>query len=535
MLTMSRPAVIESDEHRLGQEYASALWTHHRLLDFEDLVQRELDAAAERIAPGIVRIDRILFRLARRAKRAAHTSPGTWAPNPRPELAATLRARRSELGAQRNADPRWKTALAWADTPAEDAPERGGARRRAGESDDQFAERCASRRDRLTRREAYRAALYAERRIYWGTWNALVRSVDQARRDVIKRRKQGLPAEIRRPRFHDPLSLAADSGGFRVVERDVCGPRGGAIWWVVDVRIGLTDEWVRVRAKLGNWHAVPADARIRTAKLTRRQDGERRAYTLGLTVDVAKPTEGRAASGMIAFDWGHREHGHDRSSEGIRAWTWRGDDGATGEILIPAECRALIDHADAMRSRVDSAYDARQEAHGLLERNRHTYRRRLMRDGVRREEEAVWLRWEMRWERRMTRCRQRVQDLRRETYLRAIRDLRQRYGTFAFEAEVVSKIKTHQKEEERPRRQRANRDLATRYEFVELCEQFGADVIPVPARNTTRECPTCGVIGENGPELFTVCPSCGTARDKDYGATRIILRRAQEALANRAA
>lgn len=530
MLTMSRPARILSSEQRLGAECAAARWTYHRLLDFEDEHQRVLDATAEAIAPSIVRVGRIVSRLARRARWAERATEGSWVPNPRPELAKRLRARLAELRQARNADPRWKEACAWADTPAPDAPPRGGPRRRAGESDAEFAERRAKRRDRLTRREAYRAELYAQRRIYWGTWNALIRSADQARRDVLKRRAQGLPAEMRRPRYRDPVTLAADSGGFRIVER-------GPLWWVVELRLGTEPEWVRVRAKLGSWHAVPDGAQLRTAKLTRRKDGERWAYSLSLTAAMDKPVDWpRPEAGLVAFDWGHRAHGHALERQGVRAFVWLGSDGYRGEVILPRECRELTDEVDQLKSRMDAAFLARKRARGLPDRNRYGYRRRLMRQGVRTEEEARWLRWEMRYERQIARRRRRVLNLRRELYLRVVRELTARYARFAFEREVMQDIKDVQTDEQRPRRERSTRDLATRYEFVALCERFGAELIPVTSRNSTRECPDCGALLEkNGPELLVACPGCGTVRDKDEGAARVILRRAEEALANRAA
>src|SRR5262245_6465276 len=234
-LTMNRPALVESDEQRLDAEFRSARWLYHRLLDFEDLHQKELDRAAEAAAPGIVRVGRILARLSRRARRRERTTEGQWSPDPRPGLAERLRSTLAELRAARNADPRWGEACAWADTPADDAPARGGIRRKSGETDEDFAWRSAKRRDRLTRREAYRAELYAGRRIYWGTWNALLRSVDQARKSVLQRRKQGLPAEWRRPRWSDDGTLTADSG-FRVVDRE-------GLWWTIEMRLGITDEW----------------------------------------------------------------------------------------------------------------------------------------------------------------------------------------------------------------------------------------------------------------------------------------------------
>ena len=264
---------------------------------------------------------------------------------------------------------------------------------------------------------------------------------------------------------------------------------------------------------------------------------------MSLTVDVEKrnvekKTLACAPAGTVAFDWGHREHGHANAKEGLRAFTWLGGDGCEGEVLIPRECREALDEVDALKSRLDETFNARKAARHLPDRNRHGYRRRLMREGVRTEEESAWLRWEMRYERRIARRRARVLDLRREVYVRAVRELRSRYLTFAFEDESVSQLKITQKDEQMLRRKRSNRDLATRYEFVALCERFGVDIVTVTARNSTKECPEpgCGaLLPENGPDLVVACPACGTVRDKDRGAARVILKRAKEVLANRAA
>ncbi|GMV18399.1 MAG: hypothetical protein AMXMBFR56_66230 [Polyangiaceae bacterium] len=553
MLTLSRPAHVLSDAQRLDAEYRSARWLHHRLLDFEDEHQRVLDAAAEASAPGIVRVGRILARLSRRAKRRDRTTAGAWSPDPRFALAARLKVLLGELREVRNADPRWSAALGWADEQIGEpkrvrrrrAKDPRHVKRRKNEGEEAFVKRFAllttdesvehfaaklGKAPRRTRREEYRAKLYAARRCYWGTWNALCKSVDQARADVLARRKQGMPAEWRRPKFSDPSSLAADAGGFRVLKRD-------GLWWTVAIRLGAGEpEWVTVRAKGGNWHVVSEGAEITTAKLTRRQDGARWAYFLSLTIEgVEKRAVEWATTGRVAFDWGHREHGHDSAADGIRAFVWRGDDGRTGEILIPAECRTALDEIDSLKTRLDDTFNARKAARGLVDRNRYTYRRRLERSGVRTEEEANWLRWEMRYERRIAKRRKRFQNLRRETYTQAVRELCKHYAEFVFEAESNASIKRKQQDEQMPRRKRANRDLTARYEFVSLCERFGAALITVPARNSTRECPTCGQLGENGPELLAACPACGTVRDKDHGAAVVILRRAEEALANHAA
>src|SRR5690606_21904175 len=146
---MHRPARILAGVPELSDEFAAARWTYHRLLDFEDQHQRLLDEVAEQCAPGIRRIARLIYILARRQRRAERSSPGSWKPRGRAELMATLRDRLNELRRQRDADPRWKEALLWADGVDPDAPDRGKPRRKAGETDEEFEKRCAKRRNKL--------------------------------------------------------------------------------------------------------------------------------------------------------------------------------------------------------------------------------------------------------------------------------------------------------------------------------------------------------------------------------------------------
>lgn len=554
---MSRPARIDSDVLALDNEYRSARYLYHRLLDFEDQHQKMLDETAERVAPDIVRTARLIAILLGRAKRRERTVKGTWSPNPHPDWLPGLRYRLVELRNVRNASIEWKLALKWGDTPAEDAPARGGIRRKSGETDEEFEERTAKRRDKLTRREAWRKSLYdahvavgaTERsRVYWGTWNALLKSLDQARQSVLDARKRGMTAEWRRPRWDDPLSIAADAGGFRIVDRgggtttSRNGATAGNPWWTIEQR--LASGWVRFRAKVGNWHELPSDAELRTCKLTRRKRGRSWEYSVSICIG-GMPTERTFAhngkrelldgKGLVALDWGHREFGHPMEWKGLRVFTWRGEDGEHGEILLPGECRDETDAIDAMKSRVDAAFAARKKTLGIREKHRAPYRNHLLRSGVLTTEQATWIRWEERYERRMERSRRRIVNLRRETYTAAIRMLRRRYGVFAIEDETTTGHRRSAKEEQMLRRKRSNRELSARYEFTQLCERLGAEILPVPSRNSTRECPRCGKLGENTADLEIVCPHCGVAEDKDQRACVTILKRAKEALAKRSA
>ena len=572
MKAISRPAIVARESaDALGAEMRSARWLYHRLLDFEDQHQQILDGVAEECAPGIVRVARILAVLLRRQKRRERSCEGTWSPSPHPAWLASLRVILGELRKLRNADPRWKDACRWADEPTGEAkaPRRRRAKpasavkRRKGESEEaygkrfallttdeteeHFAAKCANA-PRRTRRETSRQALYdahvaegaTERsRVYWGTWNALLASVDQARKSVLSRRKEGMPAEWRRPRWDDPVTIAADVGGFRIIDKGGVtrvakrGAEVGDPWWTLETRV--RGGWVRFRAKFGNWHELPSGAELRTLKLTRRRGpGINWEYAVSSSV-AGMPEASHPGTGTVALDWGHREHGHPTEHAGLRVFKWLGDDGQLGEILLPRDCRELLDQVDAMKSRVDTTFNARKATLRIPERNRHGYRSSLLRSGARTSEEQAWLAWETRYERRMAHARARIDDLRRETYTQAIRALRRRYRIFALEDETIVHHRKLDLEEQTRHRKRSNRELSARYLFTQLCERSGAEIFPVPARNSTRECPHCGQLHENGPELYRACPVTGLVDDKDEMACITILARAQEALAKRAA
>jgi Putative transposase DNA-binding domain len=528
LLCLARPARIDGDSFMLDAEFRSARWTYHRLLDVEDEHQRFIDSTAEECAPGITRCGRLVARLRRRARRRERTTAGQWSPHPHPDLLARLMARLGELRAQRNADPDWKESLRWFDEPGDGAPKRGTARRRAGETEEQYAERCVTRRTKLTRREERRAALYTQRRIHWSSWNALVAAVDQARKAVLQARKAGLPADWHRPRWDDDNTLTFAPGCWRVLEQ-------GSPWWTLELR--LFDSWVPVKSKWGNWHTFDPK-NIRRIQLTRRKSGRGWKYSLTASIAEVRPASKARlrGSGLVALDWGHREHGHPNEKAGMRVFTWLGADGESGEILLPAECRELANQIAETTSRVDAAFHARAKTLGLPRTlGRHGYRRQLGQLGVLSSEQAAWLAWETRYERRLDEMRARIVNLRRETYVQAIRDLRAKYDTFAIEAETPTSHRKRGVEQMEPHRKRANRELSARYLFVTFCEQYGATLVAVPSRNSTRECPDCGALTENGPELMIACPGCGRVRDKDLGACRVILRRAEQALATQAA
>lgn len=533
MKAMCRPAFVMSvdDEIELDREFKAANWVHHRLLDFEDEHQKLIDAAAEAAAPRIIQIGRIVSKLRRRVKRKRHSTG--WSPPLHEAWHDKLSSRLRALRVHRDQSPEYRAALKW-DRESDPEATVKATRRKTTESDEQFEARKAAGK-RRSRREAYRTEqVYPERRCHWSTFNDRCKSVDQARSDVIHQRAMGLSSDWHRPRFGQSQTLHFEPKSWRVVEQEAKVPRRkhgneSHDWWIIE--LATHEQRVRVRAKFGNWHDT-SKSTFKTAKLTRVKDGHRWRYSLSLCVDVVE--EQHPGTGVVALDWGHREKGHPQSSVGIRAWTWIGDDGHRGVIVLPAEMREEIDLEHEIKSQVDKAWAARRKSLGIRTRSRFRYRNQLLRQGVRSEEELLWLKWEARQDDRMRAARARASALRREAYLRAIRDLRQRYVVFVTEDEPGKHHRKLDTEEETKHRKRENRDLVARYLFLTLCKNTGARVLTVPAFNTTRECPDCGNLDPNGPELLMVCSGCGRVRDKDYGASKIILRLGQAALVQEA-
>ena len=502
-LCASRPAYIVDGHEALALEFRSARWAHHRLLDFERKHQRIMDRAQRWIVPDLHRVARILARI---SKRGSHSG---WKPG--------LQARMKALRDARNAHPLWVAAKRWADTPSPRAPV-VVRRRKAGETDEAFAARVAQGKRRSRRDQHCVEVLYPQIRCHSSTYTALRAAVKQAVGKAIAERSKGSSASWRRPKYSDPITITSLS--FTVVARR-------HPWWTLEFRVGRPSAIVQIRAKLGDWHELPPDVALLRLQLTKRGD------RLSLSVTCGEmPDEDFPGGGVVALDWGHREHGHDRQGEGIRAFCWRGDDGRTGEILLPAECRIQLDRMHAVQSRLDQAWDARAATLGLhCKSRRQGYRASLMRSGVRTEDETLWLRWERNQERMIEAARRRVYALRKETYMKAVRALRRRYRVFVAEDIQGEALKAKAKEEEGARRKRENRDLTARFDFVSIAARKGAEVLKVNARNSTRECPACGFLRPKTSDVLLACGGCGRVSDRDHDAPITLLRRGLAALA----
>lgn len=514
-LTMNRPALVRpEDEHRLAREFGRARRAHHALLDFEAAHQAVLDETQAAIVPRMAALIRIVGRLRARPRRHPTLAP-------RAALLAACRAEIVKARKARNDDPRWREACRWPDGIAPECSARSGPRRKALETDEQYAERCASRRTTRTRRESYQVSLYAVSHVRACTWCDLQARVKQAVQAVLSRRAKGLPSEWRRPRWDEGHTLIIAKTA-RPEARMTRGP----LWWEIDWPL-YGGGSVPIRAKFGNWHDLPSDATIVRLELSRRRRGHRWRYSVSALVE-GMPDVLPGGGGVVGLDWGHREHGH--GAAGIRAFVWHGDDGRSGEVLIPERARLELDRAAAEQARTDLVFDALQTG----ARHRRSWRRQLERAGVRTADEQAWMTWDARQERRILRALRRAAAIRTECYRQAVRELRRHYGTFVFEDIDAGKIKKKQKATELEHRKRQNRDLSAPYMFRQIAERSGADCLDVDAAYTSRTCSRCGYVDDRSSDVLQACTACGAVVDRDVRAAENILRRGQEALAKRA-
>jgi len=519
----NRPARIVDYDDSLDQEFRNARWTYHRLLDFEDAHQAVIDA----VMPELARVSSIMSRLHRRKRRASRSTKRELGHHP--ELLAKLGERRLELKKQRDSMPEWKAAKSWdRDVIPDDevialglSPKK--VRRKAGESDESFLARQASASS--DRRRVNNLLVYRESRCHRGSYSAALDSAKQARSYVMRDRSAGKPAKIRRPRWSDRQSLVWQGvGSIRHVGSGNISVDGR--YWCLTLPIGRENGKVKIRMKIGDLR-VPDEHDVLEVKLTRERVAGKWRYSISVTIDADWPTTARSPDGAVGMDWGHR-----RMLDGsIRAWTLDGSDGFADNIVLPAELMKANEAAQAEQSRADELYVARKSALGLRARNRHTYQSHLERtpSDELTTDEAAWLAWHNKICGRIAKKKRRIRNKRKEIYLQEARRLRARYETFYVEKIVAQKMKDKQTDDQMARKSRQARDIVAAYKFKEmLAKQYGATVVEIDPRNTSRECPSCGHVSGPTSDVEICCEKCGLVRDRDAGAA-IMIRRKGEA------
>lgn len=311
---------------------------------------------------------------------------------------------------------------------------------------------------------------------------------------------------------------------------------------------------------------IPDGAQINNAKLMRNRVGDKFKYTVNFSVRVPEaPLGPKKPADAVGVDIGFR-----RLLGGvIRAATIAGTakDARFQTIDLPKDYLDRVKHIETLQSELDDAAAALGKvikpllkAGAVLPEDhpRYPFIKRIAaapknvtmsfeqayklgkwlknQPGAlpqKVEEEAVkWWETNSRSYREMHHLRKKTLARRKEEYRIIAADLVSRglpIGIEEIDLDDFAEVRDRDNElSDKARRQRfmvSNSELIGAIENAARRE--GVDVIPVPARNTSKRCSACNKINKNlKSELKWSCPACGAAHDRDENAALNIARAA---------
>ena len=349
-------------------------------------------------------------------------------------------------------------------------------------------------------------------------------------------------------------------------------PDGTPARWVRDracrhgelrMRVGVDDEWAAWR--LDQHRPAPPAGQVKSATVVRRQRGPHAEWSLCLTVEAPAAPPPPPTRRTVAVDVGWRS-----IDGGLRVAAWKDSDGRTGELRLSAADLRALESGDEVRSLRDSKMDlvkirlARwlavasdldcpawlREAATSVRQWRNPVRlvRLLQRWDAeggpktmvsRRayDDLTAWAiddrhRWAEQESRRAWGLRRR-----RERYRVFAARLATEFDTVVLEKFDLRKVAERklvgedsaENETSRTNRQRASVS-ELRDAVKDACRSRGRTLVSVDATDTTRTCPSCGLVADRGQhERIVLRCECGHEWDQDRdGAALILLQRYRE-------
>ncbi len=323
---------------------------------------------------------------------------------------------------------------------------------------------------------------------------------------------------------------------------------------------------------------LPEGATISWACVYRRMRGPHAEWSLCLTVDVPAPVAVEARrSGTVAVDVGWRQmpcargtkcHGRRTDCHELRVAGWQDDAGKKGELRLSAQDMYALRSPSEIRSERDRSFDRikvevarwirasadvpewmREAAAHMHSWHRQSRMVALLtqwsdeRPERGPDEENVFAAAQA-WATadRHLWATERARDVwahrrRRERYRVFAAQMADQYGAIVleqFDLRKVAKRAAVGEDEAENEVARGNRQLAAVSELrLALCHAAltrNCDVVAVDAANTTRACPSCGLIADRGQEdTVRLACECGHVWDQDTeGAAPLLLARWRE-------
>lgn len=442
-----------------------------------------------------------------------------------------------------------------------------------GVAGEQFRALDADRRNavKAARNEAAGSGLY------WATYNAVVASNEAARKATAGQlrfhRFDGtgtwhvqIQTEARDMPLTFPTLLSDDHKWHNVVRLKGIDPAGvassvrairrAAARGTISIRVaseGRDPVWLVLPVAI---HRLPPpDAQIKRVSISRRRVGVHLRHTVQFTV-LVEPTAPTCGAGAVAVDLGWRQ-----VSGGLRAGYWLGEDGASGEIVVPDDLAGELERAEKIRSYRDTQFNALRTTlaewaagrDGLPDwlgdvlstlgqwRSPQRLERLVVRWRTRRfDDDAAIFDTCERWRRREnhlyafeSHMRDQQTTRRLDLFRVAAARLADRYSTLVVEDMDLRRLARRTPVEagnDMPKRVRWQRTVAAPGELRRtLTLAFaarGGTTKSVPTAMTTRRCAACGhemTATQPAEHQVLTCPGCDRHIDQDRNACENLL------------
>ncbi len=433
----------------------------------------------------------------------------------------------------------------------------------------------AAARELDERARTWQRGLRAHCGCFWGTYLAIERAMDQARRSTVD-------PEFKRWRGEGRISVQLQGGltvealhrGRDTRARLIPAParwlgkaksaRGTRhkVRHLLQVRIGSTGaskrEPVWAEFPIIMHRPLPDDALLRGIVVRLRKVGLSERWSASFTY-AREPVPLPQHGGVVAIDLGWRK----RPDNSLRVAYWVDDQGRSGEVRMPARVRARLAYADGLREIQDRRFAKTmtglrrwlhaaqkrfvlppflRDALPYLDQWRSHRRLHALVDAWRshrfdgdKQIFAALCRWQVKsnhlytWE-----CHQRSRVLgyRREVYRMAAARFARHYGVAIFEDFDIAKAKRlslPEQEGNAPRAQRGQLHVSAPGEFrlavVQAVEREGGVAVKLRNNGTTSTCHQCGCVckWDQKEDIWHTCEHCGSMWDQDFNAAKNLL------------
>lgn len=296
---------------------------------------------------------------------------------------------------------------------------------------------------------------------------------------------------------------------------------------------------------------LPADATIKWAHLLRRRIGTHCEWRVQFVLSKASwPRRDQAEHGTVGIDVGWRIKG----DGSLRVAYWVGEDGLEGELALPADWLGEMRRVEKIQGHRDdnlNAIKARLAAWMADPANPNEWllaqaatlpqwrsaarlaalvlrwrEARFTRDETIYTELEAWRKRDKHLLEFAVNLRDQLQRRREDIYRVFAAQMRRRYKTAIIEDLDLRDF------HELPQAEEEAADGALREHTRDAClsalirclRESMAEVVELPAQDTTKTCDKCGHVGEfDHAPLVRTCPSCGDKDDQDRVAARNLL------------